>query len=346
VAAAETQAWLDRIPAAERLAAEAATHAALLSWIAGLAILVLGSAVVARTGVIRRVEAFLKTRTGRPGLARLAVGAGFLILLLEFGVLGDPQRAAAVAVGAALVMAVSRRRRWWMLSAPLAGAAVFALAWLPYGLPEASSPAPDGPVKAAVQRLVAEAGIPANEVALSPAKGFDGDVDGAVGPARIRLSQRALAAPIPEVRAYVAHLMGHYVRRDTHTAGLILAAAAVLATLAVAWGFAPAAKLLSPGAKADEPAGLPVTAAILALAVGATTPILNAAMRMANERADRYALKLTDDPDAYAAMLVRTWDGRAVEPGALEQALLYSHPPLARRIARAIAQKDKARETR
>jgi STE24 endopeptidase len=67
------------------------------------------------------------------------------------------------------------------------------------------------------------------------------------------------------------------------------------------------------------------------------TPLLAGVGRAVNVRADAYALAHSREPDGLAAVLIRDWDHRSISPGPLEQALFYSHPPLAQRIRHAMA---------
>jgi STE24 endopeptidase len=150
----------------------------------------------------------------------------------------------------------------------------------------------------------------------------------------VSVTSQALRAPAPEVAAYVAHLLGHYRRADVLTLALILAGWTFIGVLLTAAAFRPLAAALGAGeiAHPSDPAGLPLVAIILAGVTAVACPTLAGVGRAVNVRADQYALALTRDPDALAAVLVRTWDHRALAPGPIAQALLYTHPPLQSRI--------------
>jgi STE24 endopeptidase len=297
---AAAEAFIARIPPAAQAAAAAAMHGELLRWLLSWAAVLLICILVARTGILERLQK----------------------------------------------VEAHGRRPWprtWPVWGGAAGAvAAFAYAWLPYALASGADklpPAPDTPASRAVAELVARAGLPADRLRLSAAPGFDADVTGGFGRAFVSLSRGALGAPPAETRAYVAHLAGHWVHHDVLTLALAMAACAFAGGLAVAAWLRPLSRLLA--GRDRQPSGLavlPALAILVSCTIIVSTPVLAGIARWANVRADHYALELTGDPDAYAAMLVRDWNHQAVRPSPLEEALFYSHPPLARRIPRVMAQ--------
>jgi STE24 endopeptidase len=62
-------------------------------------------------------------------------------------------------------------------------------------------------------------------------------------------------------------------------------------------------------------------------------------LRWANVRADAYSLDHAREPDGLAAILEREWDHQSLDPSPVERALFYTHPPIADRIAHAMAWK-------
>lgn len=354
---AATGAWLAHIAPDQQLAAASATHAALWSWGLGWAAVVLVSILTLKSGLLPRFSRAVH----RPWLAGAALAAAFAGLLLivtaPFALVrGEPPAELigtdalailAAAVIAPVLFAVARLRpkSWWALCGPAAAVLVFAWGWGPYlaGGPPLP-PAPEGPVKAALAQLIARTHLPATTIELAPASGFDADVTGGLGHARISVTRDALSAPPAEVEAYVGHLMGHYVHRDVMSLSLLLGALVFAGAAAIAGGFAPLARLL--GAKGldhpSDPAGLPVVAIILSCVVAAGTPVLAGFGRAVNVQADQYALDQAREPDGLAAVLIRTWDHKAIQPSAAEEALFYGHPPLASRIRHAMAWKQAA----
>ena len=136
-----------------------------------------------------------------------------------------------------------------------------------------------------------------------------------------------------EIEVVLAHELAHHVHGDIWKAivfesALILAgvylAARVLQTLATPIGLRDVADI----------AGLP----LLLLAAGAVSlvmqPLAHAMSRAYERSADRFALDLTRNPEAFVSALRRLGAQNLAEehPSKLVQWLFYSHPPLRERI--------------
>jgi STE24 endopeptidase len=139
-----------------------------------------------------------------------------------------------------------------------------------------------------------------------------------------------------EVEAVLAHELGHHVHGDMRR-GLVVQGALTLVT------FWLAARLLSAGAPLwsldgpADPAGLPWLALVLMLLGAVQLPLANAFSRWIERQADDFALALTRDPGAFIGAMERLGTLNLAErkPHRLKELLLYSHPALDRRIARA-----------
>jgi STE24 endopeptidase len=136
-----------------------------------------------------------------------------------------------------------------------------------------------------------------------------------------------------EIEVILAHEIGHHVHRDILVAliaesALLLVAFYVAAAALAAWG--PRLGLRS----ADDMAALP----LLLLAGGATTvaatPVVNALSRWNERRADRYALKLTQQPAAFISAMKRLGTQNLAEerPSRAVLWLFHTHPPIEQRI--------------
>jgi STE24 endopeptidase len=366
--------WLARLPEAQRLSAHAATDARLLGWALGLATFVIACGVVSRADLMGRLRAAVETAKPRPWLTS-ALSAGVLALILALanvpidafaswridlahGVAGGGlfahlgQGAAAVLPSVVEGVVLAPPLYWLMRRAPrawpwIAGGAfavvILAAGWLPYAL--ASGPAlaaaPAGAVRDGVARLIAEAGLPTRTILASPDPSFDADVAGAFGRAKVVLGPQLLAAPPAEARAWVGHLMSHYVHDDLLVVVLIYGACGLLAMLAVQRFAAPLTRLLAArdARSSADPETMPAASAILALALVAATLAGNDYLRWANFRADQYSLDHAREPDGLVAAMERFWDHASVDPNPLEEALFYAHPPLSQRLAHVAAWK-------
>ena len=86
-----------------------------------------------------------------------------------------------------------------------------------------------------------------------------------------------------------------------------------------------------------DPAGLPWLALVLMLLGAVQLPLTNGFSRWIERQADDFALALTRDPAAFIGAMERLGRLNLAErrPHWLKEFLLYSHPALDRRIARA-----------
>jgi STE24 endopeptidase len=376
--AAQADVWLARLPAPQLALAQAHTDVRLVAWLGGVALLVVACAVVSRSGVIGRLGDRLQTGRPRPWLADAAC-AGLLTLILALlkagfdaateawsdsvlsqgGGAPAPGFAARLAEAAGGVLPVTiaamlflpplawlarRRPKTWPL---FAGAGVLAVVllftWAPYALSLSPplAPAPPGPVRDSVARLIAETGIPAHQVWASTDPALDADVTGGFGAARVSIGPELLAAPPAETTAYVAHIMGHYAHGDVLNVALLVGFVLAIGLFAVQRFAAPLARLT--GARAAQgpadPAALPAAALILVLATACALLASGAYLRWANVRADAYSLDHARAPDGLATVLEREWDHASVDPSPLETAVLYTHPPLKGRLQQIAAWK-------
>jgi STE24 endopeptidase len=88
-----------------------------------------------------------------------------------------------------------------------------------------------------------------------------------------------------------------------------------------------------------DPGGLPWLALVLVALGLVSAPLVNAFSRWMERAADDYALALTRDHAGFVRAMERLAELNLAErrPPWLEEALLYSHPSIERRVARATA---------
>jgi STE24 endopeptidase len=154
---------------------------------------------------------------------------------------------------------------------------------------------------------------------------------------RILLSDTLLADYTDdEIEVILAHEMAHHVHRDILKGlvvqfGILLAACGVAAAALERW-WVPLG-LQSRG----DIAGLPLLLLAGGAVMLAVAPVVNAFSRRNERRADRFALDLTDRPQAFVSAMRRLADQNLAEPAPSRLALwlFHSHPPIAERIARA-----------
>jgi len=159
------------------------------------------------------------------------------------------------------------------------------------------------------------------------------------GTRRILVSDTMLAEySDDEIEVVLAHEIAHHVHGDIWK-GIVFESALILA------GFFLASRALAALAGpfglrgAADVAGLP----LLLLAAGAVSllmvPVAHALSRTFERRADRFALDLTRNPQAFISAMRRLGAQNLAEehPSKVVQWLFYSHPPVPERIAAARA---------
>jgi len=141
-----------------------------------------------------------------------------------------------------------------------------------------------------------------------------------------------------EVEAVLAHELGHHAAGDVWRAlmvqGVLTVAAMWVADRVLAAG-ASALGLFGPADVAGVPLLGLVTMAVSLLSL----PLVNGWSRRIETRADDFALKLTRNPTPFIGAMERLADLNLAErkPHVLKELVLYSHPSVDRRIARARA---------
>lgn len=378
--AAETARYIDSLgPEALQKAADytSASHWMLL-W--GLLVSAVVTWIVIRIGVLDKVSAKLEQRgwslrTWLVGVTYFFVSA---LISLPWGIyeewgfqksygrtsqpLSDflMQDAIGIVISSLLgalfflgIYALIRKagRRWWLWSgglAAFAGAATMILSpVLIEPLFNEYKPLQEGPVKAALVDMAAEAGIPADRIFVydgsRQSNNFTANVSGLFGSKRIAISDVALkGASLDEVKAVTGHEIGHYV------SGHIWRMVGVLVALAITFFFLAdrlfprVARAFGSDATIGDPRGLPVLIFIVGLLALLAQPVMNAVVRQGEREADNYSLRHVNLPDALASALVKTAEYRYPRPSALQEALFYTHPSVEWRVRNAMDWKAKA----
>lgn len=310
-----------------------------LAWRVGVVALVVGALERVLTFPLTWLRGFALPR--RYGLLHQSF-AGWLWDGVKAAALAGALGLAAVEVIYALLAAT---RLWWLVAAAVLIAMqvvlafVFPVLLLPifYRL----SPLADEGLRLRLLALARRAGIPVVAVCVADQSRRSHTANAAVAgfsrTRRIVLFDTLLSRFAPaEIEAVLAHELGHHVRADVWR-GLAVQALLTVTALGIAdrllrlgqglWGLTSAA----------DPAGLPWLA-LSTSAVGlAATPLVNAFSRRLERRADDFALALTGDADAFVGAMERLAALNLAEraPHPVKEALLHSHPSIARRIARA-----------
>jgi STE24 endopeptidase len=139
-----------------------------------------------------------------------------------------------------------------------------------------------------------------------------------------------------EIESVLAHELGHHVHGDVRR-GLLAQGIFTLVTFGLAdIALRAGVNLWNLSGPAD-PAGLPwLSLALMGLGLLAA-PAANALSRWIERQADDFALAATQNPGSFIGAMERLAALNLAErqPSRLKEILLYSHPAIARRIARA-----------
>ncbi len=256
---------------------------------------------------------------------------------------------AALTVGAlfALYATAGATDRWWAWAAGGAAAAVLLLSWVaPVALEplfNRFTPMEPGPLRDALLALAARDRIAVRDVLVADASrrttALNAYVSGFGRTRRVVVHDTLLStAPPREVEAVTAHELGHVRHRDVPygTAGGALGAALAVLLVAAAAGRGPLPALAGVHRFAD-PRSMALLAALLTVLSAVTGPMVCAVSRRAEARADRYALRLTGDPEAFIAVQRRLAVANVGDPSPPRAAhlLFGTHPTPAQRIAEA-----------
>jgi STE24 endopeptidase len=288
----------------------------------------------------------------------LAWVAGFY-LPRRFGLLHQPflswlaDRAKAAALGGAVALAavaalyalLRATSLWWLGMAALAFAfAVVVSAVLPvWVLPlfYRLTPLADESLRARLLGLAGRAGVPAVGVWVADqsrkSRTANAAVMGLGRTRRILLYDTLTASFRPEeIEAVLAHELGHHVHGDMRRGLLVQGALSLVMFWLADHALRAGIGLWGLNGVAD-PAGVAWLALVM-LGLGlVTAPLVNGFSRFIECQADDFALALTHDPGGFIGAMERLASLNLAErrPHRLKELMLYSHPALDRRIARA-----------
>jgi STE24 endopeptidase len=228
-------------------------------------------------------------------------------------------------------------KNWWALGAGItvAGLALFVTIAPVYVQPLFNdyTPLPDGPVRSAVLSMARANGVPADNVYLVDASRqtdrISANVAGLFGTTRIALNDNLMKQPADEVRAVMAHELGHYVLNHVWKLLLVMGVLTALVFFIVSQLLPWLLARFGPGwgvTRLDDPAMLPVAMLVLTIVGLALEPIGNSIIRTQEMEADRFGLNAARAPEAFASVAMKLSQYRKIEPGRWEEILFFDHP--------------------
>jgi len=254
---------------------------------------------------------------------------------------------AGLATAATLIVyGLLRSTPWWWLWAAAAFFAGYALLsfvtplWL-LPLFYRLTPLAEGDLRSRLLRLAERAHVPAVGVWIADqsrrSRTANAAVTGLGRTRRILLFDTLVNRFDPdEVEAVLAHELGHHVAGDVWRGLAVHGAVTLAAFWAADRALAAGAGALGLSGPADV-AGLPLLGLVIMGVSLIALPVINGLSRRIETRADDFALRLTGAPGPFIGAMERLASLNLAErdPHFLKELVLYSHPSVGRRIARA-----------
>jgi STE24 endopeptidase len=156
------------------------------------------------------------------------------------------------------------------------------------------------------------------------------NVSGLLGTTRIALNDNLLKqCTLPEIRAVMAHEMGHYVlnhgAKITVDFGVVALIGFAIARFVFDWALRRWGTSWQVRGIAD-PAGLPLLALIFVTFTFLMTPVLNSIVRASEHEADQFGINTSREPDGEAKVALKLGAYRKLDPGPLEEFIFFDHP--------------------
>jgi len=177
-------------------------------------------------------------------------------------------------------------------------------------------------------------GIPVNEVyqfdASRQSTRISANVSGILGTMRISLNDNLLnRCSQAEIESVMAHEMGHYVLNHVYKHLLFFGVVIVIGFGFLRWSFAKVQTCCGErwGIRGiGDVANLPLLSALLSVYFFALAPVINTQIRVAEAEADIFGLNASRQPEGFAEVSLKLGEYRKLDPGPIEEFLLFDHP--------------------
>ncbi|TWI96719.1 STE24 endopeptidase [Mucilaginibacter frigoritolerans] len=171
-------------------------------------------------------------------------------------------------------------------------------------------------------------------------KVFNAEVSGFAGTARISLNDNMLNhCTNNEIKAALAHEMGHYVLRHLFILTLEYGLLILIGFKLIQWSVT---KLINKYSdkwqmkSIQDITSLPVLVFLFTFYFFILTPVTNSITRVIEIEADNYGLNAARQPDAFASLMLKSADNHKIDPGYWEEIIFFDHPCRKQRILSAM----------
>jgi STE24 endopeptidase len=203
-----------------------------------------------------------------------------------------------------------------------------------------------------ILRMARANGVPADEVyqfdASRQSKRISANVSGLFGTMRVSLNDNLLERCTPaEVRAVMGHEIGHYALNHVYEGMVFFGVVLVAGFGFLRWTFAAANRRLGErfGVRGiEDEAGLPLVVALLSVFFFFASPFTNSYTRMNEAEADIFGLNASGEADGFAEVALKLGEYRKLDPGPIEEWILFDHPSGRARIGMAMKWKAENRQ--
>lgn len=201
-------------------------------------------------------------------------------------------------------------------------------------------PLPDGVVKESILSLARANAVPVDNVyefdASKQTTRVSANVSGFLGTTAVRLNDNLLKrTSLPEIRAVMAHEIGHYALNHIYKLLVIYGIIFVAGFAFVRWGFAWAQDRWGErwGVRGvGDTAGLPLFMAVFTVYFFLVAPALTTVIRAQEVEADLFGVNAAREADGFAEAGLKLSEYRKVDPGPIEEFILFDHPSPRNRI--------------
>ena len=200
------------------------------------------------------------------------------------------------------------------------------------------TPLTDERIREPILRMARANGIEAGHVYVMDASRqttrISANVSGLLGTERITLNDNLLRrASLPEIEAVMGHEIGHYVLNHVWESILFFGALIVAGFALLRWSFERARARWGErwgvrwGVRAaGDPAGLPLAVLIISAYTFVLAPVIRSYIRANEYEADVFGLNAARQPDGFAQVALKLGEYRKLDPGPIEEWLMYDHP--------------------